>query len=129
MITCPIPAVIHHAIDYRRLTAVIEALESDHAWDRPGGALQFTPTAWREDTRLPFRYAQCSQAARMVAQHRLERMARISRRWQVEPSIELLIGSWRHGLFGAMRRLKDRRPSSYMVRGEALYLDAGFNAR
>lgn len=113
------------AVDYERLVRVLCAIEGGD-WTKPGGALQFTHQVWREETRLPYRLSQYEPQAKIIAQIHLSRMAATARRFDVEPTVLLLAGAWKHGLSGSMRRVKENRLSDYQKRAAALYADPTF---
>ena len=113
------PAVAE--IDLLRLVRCIEAAESGGKWNQPGGALQYVPKTWAEETRLPYILAQKQDVAEGIAVARLVRIQALSRRFGVTVTVRLLAESWRFGCAGAMKRQKTGKLSSYGTRVQNLY--------
>lgn len=116
-------AVADSAMIERVLLVLLQLEPFNGGWDQPGGAFQFTLRSWQEQTGLPYTLARHRETAMNIARKRLQVAIATARRFNVEPTPILLIGSWRHGLAGAMRKLKTGKPSPYMRNGLNLYND------
>ena len=105
-----------------RLVAAIEMAENT-AWSHPGGGLQFTTVAWREETKLAYRYANVRETARQMAVQRLERQARQLHALGIEPTPYLLGSIWNKGFTGALRLRREGKNCNYGERVENLFYD------
>lgn len=105
-----------------RLVAAIEMAENT-PWNYPGGGLQFTTVAWREETKLPYQYANQKYTARQMAVQRLERQARQLHALGIEPTPYLLGSIWNKGFTGALRLRREGKNCNYGERVENLFHD------
>lgn len=108
--------------DLRRLVEAIEMAENT-SWDAKGGGLQFTEAAWREETKLPYRYANQKHHAKLIAVQRLERYARKLHALGIEPTPRLLGMVWNKGFTGALRLHREGHKCDYGQRVENLFYD------
>jgi hypothetical protein len=108
--------------DMRLLVQAIEMAENT-PWSHPGGGLQFTATAWGEETKLPYRYANQRYYARLYAGQRLERYARRLHAMGIEPTPRLLGVVWNKGFNGALRIHRTLESCDYGDRVENLFYD------
>lgn len=104
------------------LVQSIEMVENT-PWTYPGGGLQFTTAAWREETKLPYSDANQKPIARQMAMQRLERQARHLRALDIEPTPYLLGSIWNKGFTGALRLRRSGKKCSYGERVENLFYD------
>lgn len=108
--------------DLERLVLAIEMAENT-AWTAPGGGLQFTERAWREETSLPYRYANQKYYAKLYARQRLERYARKLHALGIEPTPGLMGSVWNRGFTGAVRLYREGQKCGYGNRVNNLFYD------
>lgn len=108
----------------QQLVNAIEMAENT-PWTYPGGGLQFTTVAWKEETKLPYRYANTKDTARQMAVQRIERQARQLKALGIEPTPYLLGSIWNKGFTGALRLRREGVRCNYGERVENLFYDLG----
>lgn len=113
-------------VDYGRLVEVIIQVENT-PWSRPGGALQWTQVAWREETSRPYSQARDRAMSVPLAEQRLRRLAELLLEGGVEPSPYFLACAWRRGLEGAYLRARKNIADDYAWRARNLYDDPTFS--
>jgi len=104
---------------------LVDAIEmaENTPWSYPGGGLQFTTVAWREETKLPYSSANRKHIAQRLAAQRLERHARQLHALGIEPTPYLLGSIWNKGFNGALRLRREGVKCNYGERVENLFYD------
>ena len=109
-------------INYAALLHSIAQVESGNNWDIRGGALQWTETAWKEETKcMSFTLAMHKPTAMILANIRLHRMAARLNSEGIRPTAYALALTWHFGYDGAKERLTLLEKNEYGERVQNLY--------
>jgi|LakMenEpi03Aug12_release.lakeMendotaPanAssembly.Ray.scaffolds.fasta_scaffold191638_3 hypothetical protein len=108
-------AVILGLVSPSEIDTVVQAIEmaENSPWNSPGGALQFKESTWKEETKLPYSYAQKPVIARKIARERLMKHAAALERLGIKPTAYLLGSAWNKGFTGALRLRKANQKCKY----------------
>jgi hypothetical protein len=107
----------------QNLGGVVEAIimAENSPWSSPGGALQFTERTWREETSLPYSYAQKPEVAKTIARQRLVKHARALEALHIDATAYLLGSMWNRGFVGALALRKQHQKCPYGERVQNLF--------